>query len=82
MQTNFITTILKTQFYGKHWIVYFGIPFLMAFIIVWIGKYDKIINDTSIGVLVSIIGITGGLLLNFLAILLTSSNTYIDTKRN
>lgn len=82
MTNNFIVTILKTQFYGKHWIVYFWVPFIIAFVIVWLGQYQKIINDTTIGVLVSIIGITWGLLLNFLAILLTSTNTYIDAKRN
>jgi len=77
----FIRKLLKSQFFLNHPIAFFIVPSLLSFFIV-INFIFNSINSHFLEWVVAIIWITWWLLLNFLAIILTSNSTVLSAMKD
>lgn len=73
----FIRKIIKAQFFDKHLCVFIFFPIVFSFIIAYLNIYEKNVEKIIPNIL-TIIWITWSLLLNFLAIILTSNSTILS----
>lgn len=73
-----LKTFIRCQFFQKHFVIYLVVPILVAFgFLVNNDAGLKLFQEGAINTTITIIGIIGGVLLNFLAILLTSNSIVI-----
>lgn len=81
---DFVFSLIKYQFFIKHWILYLVIPAILSSLVIFLTESTKIklVSDSTIWVTISIIWVTGWLLLNFLAILLTTNSTIVTVAKD